>query len=93
MATFDKELSVQQQLIMASAIKGKLNKEIAEELKMHPDVVETQIRRVNKKLNTRSEFESALILLADKVAREVAQETAKNVATQIVASVRSLNTV
>ena len=37
MATFGKELSVQQQLIMTSAIKGKLNKEIAEKLKMHPE--------------------------------------------------------
>ncbi len=91
MSEIEKELSPQQRQIMDVAINGRLNKEIAEELNIHEDVVETQIRRVNKKLGTRSKFESSLIVLAEKASQGAAQEAAKNVTARIVASIRSLS--
>lgn len=87
-----KSLSDQQEEIMSLAIKGKYNHEIAESLNIHEDVVETQIRRVNKKLGTRNKFGSALIVLANDVAEKVATETAKAISTQIAANIRSCQT-
>lgn len=72
------KLSPQQKQIMEYAVNGLRNREIAEELGIDKFSVDTQIKRVNKKLGRRDKFGSSLMILAEEIASEVAANAAAN---------------